>query len=151
MCVETAAGRLLKLSSVSLSASHLVFFITFPSKLFAYPFLVLFQYEFVQCLVNVLSKATASLCVQRRLALSNRLSEVWLEDSGLLRCYAMLTDRYSYRSFEDRRAFIFRVKQSKNILEYLNLEQQCYEKPNLPTVWFLPLFFWRWRQPISDK
>jgi len=53
----------------------------------------------------------------------------------------MLTDRYSYRSFEDRRAFIFRVKQSKNILEYLNLEQQCYEKPNLPTVWFLPLFF----------
>jgi len=54
MPVETAAGRLLKLSSVSLSASHLVFFITFPPKLFAHPVLVAFQYEFVQWLVNVL-------------------------------------------------------------------------------------------------
>ena len=61
--VETAAGRLLKLWPVSLSASHLVIFIPFPSKFFAHPVLVAFQYEFVQWLVNVLSKATASGCV----------------------------------------------------------------------------------------
>lgn len=54
MSVETAAGRLLKLSSVSLSASHLVFFIPFPPKLFSHPGLVAFQYEFVQWPVNVL-------------------------------------------------------------------------------------------------
>jgi hypothetical protein len=63
MSVETAAVGLLKLSSVSLSASHLVFFIPFLSKLFAHPVLVAFQYELVQCLVNLLSKATASGCV----------------------------------------------------------------------------------------
>jgi len=76
MPVETAAGRLLKLSPVSLSASNLVFFILFPSKLFAHPVLVALQYEFVQYLVTVLSKATAAGCVERRLTLSHRLSEL---------------------------------------------------------------------------
>ena len=63
MAVETADGRLVKLSPVSLSASHFVFFIPFPPKLFSHPVLVTFQYEFVQWPVNVLSKPTASGCV----------------------------------------------------------------------------------------
>lgn len=61
--VETAAGRLLKLPFFSLSASHLVFFIPFPPKLFSHPVLVAFQHEFFQWPVNILSKTTASGCV----------------------------------------------------------------------------------------
>ena len=63
MSVDTVAGKLLKLSSISLSASRLVISIPFPSKLFAHPDLVAFQYDFVQWLINVLSKTTASGCV----------------------------------------------------------------------------------------